>query len=567
MLLALLACGVPTAPPTPVVHPAPIDDAGRDAIYLAMVDRLRDGESSNHPTEPDNLQGWHGGDLKGVLMELDRLQALGIQQIWLTPITQSRQEPFHEWGAYHGYWPSDWREVEPRFGDWSDVEALREGLDARGMSLVLDMVYNHTEFDHPLRESHPHWFHSERPIVDWQDPEEVLTGQVHGLPDLKQSEPEVAEYLTEATLLWLEKTGASAIRVDAVRHIDPSFIRELKAAVSERYPHPVTWIGEIFEGDPVQLAETWTASDMEQVFDFPLHYALLDTVCGEADTARLAGILALDRLYSDPNNLVTFLDNHDLPRLASRCSEAGQSEEAIRLLIGLRGRNSWTWGTETGAQGTHEPENRASLSLEATNGPSADFLGEAVRFRAAHPVLRQGLSTLIYLDGDTAVWLRTLTHSAALVSYSKSARSDLQLPLWIHKLRPKASLGQALLESHSLQLQQGSAVIVLEDSEDALKAFEAESKRRKDPTLHTVTLSSETEGFVLGAGPELGNWQLDKALAIPPEGLRLSLPEGAVMRFKTLTQEGETLQWESGPNRTHWVTADPGSHSLLLTAQ
>ena len=82
---------------------------------------------------------------------------------------------------------------------------MREGLQSRGMELVLDMVFNHSEFDHPLRESHPHWFHPDRSIEDWSDPVEVVTGQVHGLPDLDQREPEVAEFLTEATLLWLEK--------------------------------------------------------------------------------------------------------------------------------------------------------------------------------------------------------------------------------------------------------------------------------------------------------------------------------------------------------------------------
>ena len=85
MILALLACsGAPTPPATvaPALAPAPV----HDAIYLAMVDRFRDAQETDHEVNPSDPQGWHGGDLKGVIADLDRLEALGIRQIWLTPL-------------------------------------------------------------------------------------------------------------------------------------------------------------------------------------------------------------------------------------------------------------------------------------------------------------------------------------------------------------------------------------------------------------------------------------------------------------------------------------------------
>ncbi|MEC7241334.1 MAG: alpha-amylase family glycosyl hydrolase [Myxococcota bacterium] len=566
MLLTLLACsGAPTPPATavPASAPAPV----YDAIYLAMVDRFRDGAESPHAVAPDDPQGWHGGDLAGVVQELDRLQDLGIQQLWLTPLQASRQAPFHQWGAYHGYWPSDWNELEPRFGSWDDVEALRAGLDERGMSLVLDMVYNHTEFDHPLRQTHPHWFHPERTIENWADPDEVLTGQVHGLPDLDQRHPEVAEFLTDATLLWLEKTGARAIRVDAVRHIHPEFIQNLMASVKARSTQEVTWIGEIFEGDPVKLNDTWRASGLEEVFDFPLHYALLDTVCGEADATRLASILSMDRLYPDPNRLITFLDNHDRPRFASTCGVPGQTEDALRLLIGLRGRNSWTWGTEAGALGAHEPENRATVEPHQFLGPTADSLREAIAFRAAAPVLREGLSALVFLDSDTSVWLRVHERSSALVIFSKSQRSDLELPEWIHDLTPKAQLGEVALTSNTLEVGEGSSILLLEDSQAAGEFFDSEVQRQATPEFVSVHFNTEKEGALSGAGPEFGNWDTSQALPIGEEGLSIEVPAGTVLSFKRLHFADGELQWESGPNRTYWVNPASPSHVLNLDTQ
>ena len=53
------------------------------------------------------------------------------------------------------------------------------------------------------------------------------------------------------------------------------------------------------------------------MFDFPLRYAMVDVFCQDAHPGRLVGVLSLDRLYDNPRGLVTFLDNHDLPRIAS----------------------------------------------------------------------------------------------------------------------------------------------------------------------------------------------------------------------------------------------------------
>ena len=94
MLLLLLGCA---STPKPALE--------SDTIYLAMVDRFQNGAVDNMPIAADDPQGWHGGDIQGTIANLDRLQALGVHTLWLTPLTASRQAPFHEWGAYHGYWP------------------------------------------------------------------------------------------------------------------------------------------------------------------------------------------------------------------------------------------------------------------------------------------------------------------------------------------------------------------------------------------------------------------------------------------------------------------------------
>jgi hypothetical protein len=122
--------------PLPAVH-TPRPAAGRGgAVSRARTDvqrreRLRDG--------------------------LDHLQSMGVRTLWISPPFVSRQQKIDQWGAYHGYWVHDLFGIDPRFGDMAELRALADDVHARGMRLVLDMVYNHTDYESPLRKAHPEW--------------------------------------------------------------------------------------------------------------------------------------------------------------------------------------------------------------------------------------------------------------------------------------------------------------------------------------------------------------------------------------------------------------------------
>ena len=87
------------------------------------------------------------GDLRGILAHLDHLEALGVDVLWLSPVYPSPQED-------NGYDISDYQDVDPLFGTLADLDELIDGLHARGIRLVLDLVVNHTSAAHPwFRES------------------------------------------------------------------------------------------------------------------------------------------------------------------------------------------------------------------------------------------------------------------------------------------------------------------------------------------------------------------------------------------------------------------------------
>src|SRR3954454_16463009 len=92
------------------------------------------------------------GDLRGIISKLDYLQRLGVDVVWLSPIYTSPQDD-------NGYDISDYRNVDPLFGTLEDLAELTDGLHARGMKLVMDLVVNHTSDEHP-------WFMESRSSRD-----------------------------------------------------------------------------------------------------------------------------------------------------------------------------------------------------------------------------------------------------------------------------------------------------------------------------------------------------------------------------------------------------------------
>jgi hypothetical protein len=179
------------------------------AIYFVMVDRFENGERSNDgDADPADPQAFHGGDVQGLTARLDWIRALGVDTVWLSPISRMKTEKWHGYGAFHGYWTWSLGDVEPRLADDAAIQALRAELDKRGMKLVLDLVLNHVGPDAPLLTEHPDWFHHKGGVTDWNDPRQLVENDVHGLPDLATEKPEVAAYLLDGTRRWLRARPA-----------------------------------------------------------------------------------------------------------------------------------------------------------------------------------------------------------------------------------------------------------------------------------------------------------------------------------------------------------------------
>lgn len=141
---------------------APADYRSRppqdEVIYFVLPDRFENGDRGNDRGglrgarlrtgyDPTHKGFYHGGDLRGLTARLDYIKGLGVTAIWLGPIFRNKPvqgAPGQETAGYHGYWITDFTDVDPHFGSKADLKILIDAAHARNMKVYLDIVTNHT---------------------------------------------------------------------------------------------------------------------------------------------------------------------------------------------------------------------------------------------------------------------------------------------------------------------------------------------------------------------------------------------------------------------------------------
>jgi predicted secreted protein len=525
------------------------ETARSDAIYFVMVDRFANGDPSNDGRiDASDPNAWHGGDLAGIRARLDEIASLGVGAIWLSPIFRTRAAPFHGHGAFHGYWVTDHREIDPRFGTMEELRALRDELARRGMKLYLDMVLNHVGYDAPFLAEHPDWFHRRGDIEDWSDPDELVFGDVHGLPDLAEERDDVYGYLRDASFSWIDRVEPAGFRLDAVKHMSDEFWARYNGDVRAHAGDGFVLLGEALDGNPATIAALFERSRFSHLFDFPLHFAAIDAFCRDAPTGRLASVLFDDRTYADPSRLVTLADNHDLPRVASAC-EPTERDLVLSFLLTARGIPSLTYGTEVGLEGEREPENRADMRFEET--PIGALIRDRLALRAREASLRSPRTTLLEVGDRTMLYGRGDDVLVAL-NLGDSAHSFAV---------PEG--GVDLISGAELERE-----VAVDARSMAFVRVRAESSTSAENMreVSIVVTGPGTDLRVVGSGPELGAWNLDRGVNMQATNgthrATMRLPTRGAFAFKIVDVSSGDPRWETDPN--HYLFVPEGDGPITL---
>jgi glycosidase len=412
--------------------PATTADFRDEVVYQILTDRFANGDASNDNGQLDrrgdaldlaNPVGWHGGDFAGVRRKIEEgyFQRMGFTAIWISPVVLQVPPPGDGGGVnagmpfvgFHGYWADRFDQLEPHFGDLAALRALGTAADAAGIKLVVDVVVNHVGPGATLLAQHPTWFRTGS-----QCGSDDVTLCLAGLPDFKQEVAGVPEFLI-GTIDWLRDSVPSVdgLRMDTMKHVGDGFWAQFFAAGSPADARSFWTVGETFDGSAARIAHYLDTVGSPSMFDFPLKFALVDSLARGASTRRIADILAQDTLYADPTRLATFLDNHDVWRFTSEAEAAGavpaeadqRLDMALTVLYTIRGMPIVYYGTEIAMRGRGDSYD---LPIGASSREDMDFTGlEASRFderlqaladaRKRYAALRRGAQRTLFAPGDT----------------------------------------------------------------------------------------------------------------------------------------------------------------------
>jgi alpha-amylase len=403
----------------------------QDAVlYFVIVDRFADGNSGNNLDVDRSAKGtFHGGDLVGLRQHLDELADLGVTALWITPVVKNIDgfvtgAGFPDWG-YHGYWGDDFTRLDPRFGSEADLQALVADAHARGIKVLLDVVYNHAGYDSHLvtDPATRMWFRTEDRGTCGSDD---LTSCVAGLPDFETELPEVASYLLGAHLGLAQRVALDGFRLDTVKHVDHPFWQEHRARTRQQLGADFFLLGEVWGGDAQSLDPWFAPDEMDAGFDFGFQGSTLGWLQGRGRTVAFDRYLKSREKVRAGHLLSHFLSSHDVP---GALYQLNGDRELFRLAAVLQltsaGLPMVYYGEEVGRPGGDWPDNRSDMPwgdrpiLPGQGQPRDEALRADYRrliaIRRAHPALGRGVHEALATDGDLLLFAMRDAASADVV--------------------------------------------------------------------------------------------------------------------------------------------------------
>ncbi|MCF6224162.1 MAG: glycoside hydrolase family 13 protein [Flavobacteriaceae bacterium] len=378
------------------LKPRAINSANRnsfdssDVIYLIMADRFANGNPKNdslkdavEKVDRTKSGGRHGGDIQGIINNLDYIKDLGATVLWSTPLLEDNELVY----SYHTYAQSDYYKIDPRYGTNDDYKLLADALHQRDMKLIMDYVTNHWGSKHWMIQDLPtanfinQWpegfqrsnyrmttqFDSNTSLID---AEACMNGWFDiTMPDMNQRNPLLLNYITQNAIWWIEYAGLDGLRVDTYSYNDKEGIAKWTKAITDEYPN-FNIVGEIWMHDQAQIAY-WQKdskigaiqnynSHLPSVMDFTLYDELISVFNKDKSTwndgiIKVYENFANDFLYPDIDNILVFAGNHDTNRINEIYqNDLDKYKMIMTLILTIRGIPQLYYGDEIGMLGNKD---------------------------------------------------------------------------------------------------------------------------------------------------------------------------------------------------------------------
>ncbi|BAC13141.1 alpha-amylase [Oceanobacillus iheyensis HTE831] len=409
-LLLLLTVIFVLLPVTNVNAEEPIN-IHNEIIYDILVDRFNNGDSEEtEEIAVDDPNAYHGGDIKGIIDQLDRLKEMGITTISLSPLMTNQQN------GYHGYWVLDYFEIDEQLGTMEDLNQLIEQAHQRDMKVVMDMVINYAAASHEVTED-------ETKADWWTEPSYTAASWSANALQWNLNQPEVAENMINVADYWMEETEIDGFTLHAVDQAPIDFLQEYTQHIKET-DEEFYLIGDILDPESANIQEL-EETPLDIVAN-PMLHERLKQVFSDVDNPVSEVYHQWENLETD-SPLIT-IDNFTEERFTNAYSKNQRNSLtawtlALTYMYTTPGTPLIVQGTELPMYGGDEEESQRLVPFNSGDPELKEFHTRIASLRNEFPALRQGDIELVDTVDSMIVYKRSYEGQTMYVAINNGSES------------------------------------------------------------------------------------------------------------------------------------------------
>jgi glycosidase len=441
-------------------------DFKREVVYQIITDRFFDGSTANnnpsqsaglYDSTKTNWRAYWGGDLAGIQQKMTYLSGMGVTAIWISPpvdnlntnIPDGQGNPT---ASYHGYQGRDFKRVEEHSGNasntWTDFDNLVTAAHAAGIKVIVDFAPNHSTQDNAgefgalydngtflgnYTSDTNGYFHHNGNISNWDDRYQVQYYTLFNLADLNQEHATIDAYMKASAQLF-QQHGVDGFRIDAIKHITWGWQYSLANSI---YTYGDSFLfGEWYQtgtSDPLYHdSYKYTNKSGISMLDFPLNTAIRNVFGSNANFSEIDAVLTAEAAnFTWDEDLVTFVDNHDMTRFLSLNNNNNRLHQALAFILTQRGIPCIYYGTEqylhNDTSGGGDPYNRPMMNAFSTSTTAYTLTNRLSTLRRNNTAIPYGSTQQRWMNNDVYIYERKFFGNVVLVAINKSGSTQYNI--------------------------------------------------------------------------------------------------------------------------------------------
>ncbi|WP_180271212.1 alpha-amylase family glycosyl hydrolase [Fredinandcohnia onubensis] len=347
-----------------------------ESIYYIVVDRFNNGDSTNDlDVDRSNPIAYHGGDIQGIIGQLDYIKDMGFTSLLLSPVFESNSNTFY---PYH---VTDRQEINKHFGTKDDLKQLVKEAHEKDMKIILDLGINSNE------------------------------GPLDG-------------ELVQTALSWVQETDIDGYKVDLTEGTSPNYISTLSTELKSQKENLIL-IGESAGLD--NLSE-YEAAGLDSVFNPTPYEGITSFSVPDQPFNNVESIWDRNQEFENTNSLINYMDYTDTVRFTYLATEANEHpapriKSALTYLYTTPGIPIVFYGTEIALNGSEPPDNLGLMDFR-TDQELVEYITLLSKIRSGVPALTKGSVELVKNDAGLLVFKREFEGQIAFVAINNTTKTQ-----------------------------------------------------------------------------------------------------------------------------------------------